>query len=69
MEFEWGANKARTNTQDHGVTFDEATTVFGSPFAVTYMDPDHSVDELRFLTYAYSNTGRALVVAHTERGD
>ncbi len=69
MEFEWSSEKAATNLRNHGVAFDEATTIFGDPFAITYPDPDHSVGEFRFLTFGVSSTGRALVVAHTDRGD
>ena len=61
--------KAATNVRNHGVAFDEATTIFGDPFAITYTDPDHSVGEFRFLTFGVSSTGTALVVAHTDRGD
>jgi uncharacterized DUF497 family protein len=53
----------------HGVTFDEATTVFGDPLALTFDDVEHSEDEPRFLTFGISSGNRALVVAHTARGD
>ena len=69
MEFEWDSEKASTNRRAHDVTFDEATTVFGDPLALTYEDPAHSDVENRFLTFGHSSTGRPLVVAHTERGD
>lgn len=42
MEFEWDWTKASTNIAKHGVSFGEATTVFGDPLAITYADPDHS---------------------------
>jgi uncharacterized protein len=54
MKFEWDPTKAYTNKRKHGVTFGEATTVFGDPLAITYDDPDHSEDELRFLTFGLS---------------
>lgn len=69
MQFEWDSNKATTNIRDHGVSFDEATAVFGDPFAITYPDPDHSMEEVRFLTFGHSIAGRILVVVHAERGD
>ena len=69
MQFEWDSNKATTNIRDHGVSFDEATAVFGDPFAITYPDPDHSMEEIRFLTLGHSIAGRILVVVHAERGD
>jgi uncharacterized protein len=53
----------------HGVSFDEAATVFGDPLALTYFDPDHSDDEDRFLTFGISSTGDLLVVSHTDRDD
>ncbi len=66
MRFEWGGVKARRNLKKHGVSFDEATTVFFDPLAGTISDPDHSVGEYRFLTIGRSANGRLLVVAHTE---
>jgi uncharacterized DUF497 family protein len=69
MEFEWDADKAVRNLGKHGVSFQEAATVFGDPLAVTYFDPDHSKDEDRFLTFGHSSIGRLLVVSHTDRGD
>lgn len=50
-------------------TLDEASTVFGDPWAVTIDDPDHSVNEFRFITMGYSRDQRLLVVVHTERED
>ncbi len=69
MEFEWDSDKAIANVAKHGVSFQEAATVFGDPLAMTYYDPDHSVDEDRFLTFGLSNLGRLLVVSHTDRGE
>lgn len=69
MEFEWNPGKAAANLQEHGITFAEAATVFGDPLAITYLDPDHSGDEDRFLTFGHSSEGRLLVVSHAERGD
>ena len=67
MEFQWDTNKAVTNFTKHGVTFSEAATVFGDPLEVTIADPDHSEGEFRFLSIGYSEAGRLLVVAYTER--
>lgn len=53
----------------HGISFDEATTVFGDPLAITYPDPEHSVEEDRFLTFGHSSQGSLIVVSHTDRGD
>ena len=68
MQFEWDPNKAKSNIKKHGVSFDEAVTVFYDPFSATFYDPDHSVKEHRFITVGYSSKPRLLVVLHTERG-
>jgi uncharacterized DUF497 family protein len=67
MEFEWDPDKAASNLAKHGVSFQEAATVFGDPLAMTYFDPDHSEEEDRFLTFGQSDHGRLLVVSHTDR--
>ncbi len=67
MEFEWDNHKAAANLRKHGVSFHEAATVFGDPMAITYHDPVHSGTEHRFLTFGLSQSGRLLVVAHTDR--
>jgi len=67
MKFEWDESKARNNLRKHGVSFDEATTVFGDPLAMTYSDPYHSDEENRFLTFGDSSQGRLIVVSHTDR--
>ena len=69
MEFEWDPTKAATNKLKHGVSFAEATTVFGDPLAITFADPDHSEGEYRFLTFGVSRKGRLLVVSHANRQD
>lgn len=66
--FEWDVNKARTNQAKHGVSFEEAATVFGDPCARIIADPDHSVDEERFVILGLSNRARELVVCHCLRG-
>jgi hypothetical protein len=45
MEFEWDNKKAAKNLNKHGVSFREAASAFGDPLAITFDDPDHSVDE------------------------
>ena len=65
--FEWDAVKARTNAQKHGVTFDEATTVFADPLALFMPDPDHSEGEERYLLLGMSTQRRLLVIAFAER--
>ena len=69
MDFEWDAAKAETNLVKHGVSFKEAATVFGDPFAMTYTDPDHSDEEDRYITFGQSGSGRFLMVSHTDRED
>jgi len=68
MRFEWDREKAKKNLRKHRVSFDEAVTVFYDPLSATFNDPDHSIDEERFITIGYSSHGRLLVVSHTERG-
>ena len=67
MDFERDPEKDRANQRKHGVSFDEASTVFGDPLAWTINDPDHSADEARFLTTGLSSWERLIIVAHTDR--
>jgi uncharacterized DUF497 family protein len=67
VRFEWDAEKAASNLVKHGVSFDEATSVFGDRLATTILDPDRSVDEERWLTTGLSRQRRLLVVWHTNR--
>lgn len=68
MQFEWDREKAKKNLRKHRVSFDEAMTVFYDPLSATFDDPDHSIDEERFITIGYSSHSRLLVVSHTGRG-
>lgn len=65
--FEWDPGKAEKNIRKHGVSFDEASTVFGDPLNFLMADPDHSLDEERYLLLGMSNRRRLLVVAFAER--
>jgi len=67
MEFEWDENKAAANLSRHGVSFDEAKTVFDDPVYVDFYDPDHSYDEHRYIISGQSRQGRLLIVSYTER--
>ncbi len=67
--FEWHDKKSAQNLAKHGVSFDEACSVFGDPLAITIDDPLHSEDEERFINLGHSHRGRLLVVVFTERGD
>ena len=69
MTFEWDPRKEALNLRKHGVSFHEAATIFGDPLALTFSDPDHSVNEQRFITVGLSNMDRLLITAHADRGD
>ena len=66
--FEWDERKAKQNLGKHGVSFEEASTVFGDTFSVTIDDPLHSMREQRCVTLGHSTKQRLLVVVHTNRG-
>jgi uncharacterized DUF497 family protein len=65
--FEWDDDKARSNWLKHGVSFEEAATVFEDSRSLTRDDPDHSIDEDRLITIGVSDFSRLLVVCHTDR--
>jgi uncharacterized DUF497 family protein len=69
VNLEWDPEKAAKNLADHGVDFHEGGTVLDDPLSTTFPDPDHSLEERRYLTIGSSLSGRILVVAHTDRGD
>jgi hypothetical protein len=69
MRFEWDPKKASANLRKHGISFDEAATVFLDDLSLTGEDPDHSLHEERYVTFGISSSGRLLVVSHTDRGD
>jgi len=69
MNFEWDQGKAKSNQRKHGVSFDEAETVFYDEHALVIPDPDHSKDEDRFIILGLSRSLRELVVCHCYRGD
>ena len=69
MEFEWAPAKAAANLRKHKVSFDEAVTVFADVLSITVPDPDHSHEELRYITVGRSSRNRLIMVAHAERRD
>jgi uncharacterized protein len=69
MEFEWDEEKAAANLTKHKVSFDEAKTIFNDPLYVDFYDPDHSVDEHRYIIIGESQQRRLLIVLYTERDD
>ena len=67
MQYEWDSPKAELNLRKHGVSFDEAATVFLDQLAVSGADPDHSLGEPRYITFGLSSLGKLLAVSHTYR--
>jgi uncharacterized DUF497 family protein len=67
--FEWDHGKAKANFRKHGVSFEEASTVFGDVRSVTVHDPAHLDEEDRFVDIGFSVKLRVLVVLYVERGD
>ena len=68
MEFENDPAKASLNLKKHKVGFEEAASVFGDPMAYTFADPDHSIDEERWLMFGQSRMFRVIAVVFTQRG-
>lgn len=69
MQVVWDARKATANKNKHGISFEEASTVFADSLSLTGADPDHSLGEHRWVTFGESVRGRLLAVAHTDEGD
>jgi uncharacterized DUF497 family protein len=69
MNFEWNTEKSEKNIRKHGVSFQEALTVFRDALSLTYPDVDHSADEDRYLIIGLSSFGNVLVISHTFRND
>jgi uncharacterized DUF497 family protein len=69
IEFEWNSAKARSNLKKHGISFEEAQSVFYDEFARQFDDDDHSVEEERFIMLGMSIKSRILVVCHCERSN
>ena len=67
MNFVWDSNKAAINVKKHGVSFEEAQTVFDDEEALRIFDPDHSEDEDRFILLGLSERLRILIVCHCYR--
>ena len=69
MSFEWVEQKARANLEKHGISFEEAATVFADSLYVDFYDPDHSSEEQRYIILGASTAGRLLMVSYTQRGE
>lgn len=67
--FGWDNRKAQSNNRKHGITFEEASTVFGDPLSITIPDSGHSIGEDRFVTIGISINDKLIVVIHTDRDD
>lgn len=66
LSFEWDARKSAVNRRKHGVSFEEATTVFGDRMAAIFDDDRHSANELREIMVGYSERSRLLIVSFLE---
>lgn len=67
IKFDWDPAKAASNLREHGVSFEEAKSVFYDEFAIQFYDQSHSSDEERFLMLGMSSGARLLLVCHCER--
>lgn len=67
MNYDWDAAKAARNAKKHGVTFEEAASVFGDPLSYTFADPDHSEGEERLLTWAVAQSAHPRGIGHRAR--
>jgi uncharacterized DUF497 family protein len=67
IKFEWDTAKAASNKKKHGISFEEAQSVFYDEFAVQFFDEENSVSEDRFLMLGFSDEARLLIVCHCER--
>ena len=67
MQYHWDSTKAAGNLSKHGVSFQEAVTVFDDPLFVIFADPDHSLLDKRYIIMGESSRKRLLVVTYTER--
>ncbi len=69
MQFEWDQAKADANLRKHGVSFEEARSVFGDPLATSVVDAEDSEHQERWLTTGFSAAGNLVIVWHTNRED
>jgi len=67
MKFEWDESKKISNLEKHGISFEEAKTIFDNPLAVIFDDPLHSIGEIREIIIGHSSQNQLLIVAFTER--
>ena len=69
MGFEWDPDKANANVRTHGVRFEEATSVFDDPYAITIADDESDPMEERFVSTGFGAVGRVLIVVYTYRDE
>lgn len=67
VRFEWNHSKATANLKKHGISFEEAQSVFYDEFALQFFDDEHSTAEDRFILLGMSSSARTLIVCHCER--
>ena len=67
--FEWDNRKNASNKRKHGISFEEAQTVFFDEKAIEFDDPDHSIQEERFILLGFSQSLKVLVVCHCYRSE
>lgn len=67
FNFEWDPFKAKRNNKKHGISFEQATSVFRDPLAISVFDEDHDEEEERWITLGKTTDGTLLVVVHTFR--
>ena len=68
MIFEWDETKNQINKNKHGISFEQVKSVFEDDLAILFDDPDHSIDEERFLIIGMSNEKGVCIVSHCYRG-
>ena len=64
LDFVWDEEKNRKNIKKHSISFEEAATVFYDEAAIVFDDPEHSIDENRFLIIGVSSTDKLCIVSH-----
>jgi uncharacterized DUF497 family protein len=69
VDCEWDREKSESNLEKHGVSFEEAASVFGDPLYIDFYDPHHSIEEHRYLIMGQSTAGHLLIVSYTERDE
>jgi uncharacterized protein len=66
VQFQWDETKNKENIRKHGVSFEEASTIFERFPLEVFFDPDHSEKEERYIAFGFSQSGRVLMVVHCE---